>query len=255
MSSDTLASRDESHTVMVSATGPVDPADIAEVSAAAKRHMQAGADAGASLANLLTEGRAILARKQASADQQAEALRADLAVIFAAGHRYACELLSPISKEVQVGPCQPSEGWNPLADKGHCLTFSIRPFGDQAGAIEVRIRGRYEGEWNHALSVPWSWRLDDDRHRYYVATHWRTYDGETDFVFADCWHETNSLAEALALCERHGERYRAEVKRVVERKALAKERAAVAKAKLSPGETLLDALEAYVRYLRPDVEE
>ena len=149
----------------------------------------------------------------------------------------ALKVLGPLGGEFLVSPCVPPAGWRGQTWDGK-LTFSVAPFGEEAGTIDVHLR--YSG---------CEWQPEDNRHPYLVPTRWYTdsYD-ETFAVCPDGYEATDSLAEAVALCHAHGHAYRAAVLKAKRDKEAAADRAIERKSrKPTPGEQLLEALELWHR--------
>ncbi len=194
------------------------------------------------LTALLNEGRRLLTIKAEAEERAAEEHQEKLNGIFSGARRRALELLAPIGATVLVEPAVCPDGWNPWFRDDH-VSFWVRPFED-AGRIGVKLVGNEKGD--HELS----WVQEDSRWRYSVESRWvtSTYDGDgppDGEVYADYYQETDSLAEALAMCERNATAHREAVQKAktYARRLRASEGEAIKR--LTPAEKLIEALQAW----------
>mgnify|MGYP003581227381 CR=1 FL=1 len=92
-----------------------------------------------SLVDLLTKGRSILAAKEQEAEWLAEERAAKLNAEYDEARAVALKVLAPLGGEFLVSPCVPPAGWRGQTWDGK-LTFSVAPFGEEAGTIDVHLR-------------------------------------------------------------------------------------------------------------------
>lgn len=199
-------------------------------------------------AELLAEGRKVLGAKAAAEQEKLKKHAEKLAAIFGGARIKALELLRPLGAIFPVLPGSPDAEWNPWRDRGHLLTFYVRPFA--TGRIEVRLQGS-GNDWNsESADGDWTWRQQDDRWRFYVA---RQFTSDSDFgseVWASLYDETDSLAEALALCERHSQAYREAIDKA--REACERREEKNFTTPPNPAQRLLTALEDWYRWMLPE---
>jgi hypothetical protein len=208
------------------------------------------------LEQLLESGRKMLADKQAEIDRNEAHYRHKLECIHAGARMAALEMFAPLGATCLVRPTSPPPGWNPYYI-GHNIEFSVRPFADSGPAICVKLRGASgKDRPDEPRDMPWTWEQESDHERYYVESQWSP-DEECDHLYATSYNTTNSLAVALAMCERNGDAYRIAQTNMQQRKAAADLRAKERerrKTEPTAAEDLLDALENWILETLPGRE-
>lgn len=191
-----------------------------------------------SLLLLLEEGQKIIREREAAQEADRQAERTRTLSVFETARAKAIALFAGVD-EPMVEPVLPGAEFRPQLD----TEFFIRPF--QASRIYVRLSGCHHEDKDQKFDW-WEWRQKDSRVTFYVEYQFRPMGSdETDDAigaFGELFHTTNSLAEAVALCERETvpfqqciERKRKQLKRIAER-------AADPEPDISPEDALLAAL-------------
>jgi hypothetical protein len=191
---------------------------------------------------LLAEGRRTLAQRESAEQQRDDHERRRKNRIFQAALAKAIELLEPV---LPVEPSFPDDNWDPDEEIGNNLTFSVRPFG--AARIEVRLGGVDSAQGPSADPSGWTW-LPHPKQIYHVEARFAPY---KDGVLAERYETTNSLAEALAICERSTDAYRQAEAKAKEHKPSPAETTKSS----DPGEQLLDSLDVWIHWLHPGLDD
>ena len=190
------------------------------------------------LEQLLSEGRAILAEKRRKEDEK-ERSRADAAKLkFDWLRRVAVEELDTEAVE----PFEMPEGWKPWEDWNKGIHwFWYRPLED-GGCVGVKLR---------IYDDPLPPHHEDHRCRFYVEHNFRIVDGSEPMrAMGQSFHATDSLAEALALCEEEGANYRACIAAQLQANINASAHREESRKKVvTPAENLLFALEEWINTL------
>jgi hypothetical protein len=206
------------------------------------------------ISSLLADGRRMLKEQADAAERQRAEHAEKLSRIFLGARTAALKMLNPLGAEFPVEPLSPHEHWDPYTGHGsHRLIFSVRPFGKDAGAITVKVIGAPDPT-DHE-NGPWTWKQDDERWRYHVESQWASNE-ENDYQYATLFASTNSLAEALAMCERNGETYRKALAGMNQRRAAIAEREArMMLHAQTPEELMTDAMADFVRSIMAASQE
>lgn len=160
---------------------------------------------------LLADGRAVLKDQEDHAALIAQQHRARLLKIFDKARGCAKEAFREIEGETLVLPEVMPDDWVPNSSAKHRHWFHVRPFG--AGRIHVAVRGecRATGDiGTEDVAGDWTFALETKKPNYEVEYGFR-HDGNRDpeSMWGRERHCVATLAEALALCERHGADYAA----------------------------------------------
>lgn len=153
---------------------------------------------------LLEEGRKILAKKSAAEQAKADAEQKYWSDVFFAAKREAERLFAPLRREMIEPAIFPGGDWRPNDE----VWFWIRLF--DTGTISVRLKGYDPQYWQTAQATnfaEWKFESKDNRHTFYVASNFEANEDGTS-AHGRLFLNTNSLAEALAMCERESENYR-----------------------------------------------
>ena len=188
---------------------------------------------------LLEQGRKILADKRAADEANLREAWGIREGHFRAARAEAARLFAPFAAS-QIEPAEMPGDFDP-DDPRVKLHFAIRPA--PGSSTIVVVLSRYQHEW----------RQDDDRFAYYVPHNFEAYE-DGDGAFGRCNHTTDSLAEAVALCEQETPRYLACIQRAQEQIAVraAREKYRHENPEPSPAEKLMAAFEEAVRAVMTD---